>query len=181
MKNGIFLLILLSLSTLSFGQNYQQETDVLQNGMIVLSSISTANMAMSGYSLIENSNNNKDFHVTNLVWNAINLGIGVWGLSSHKKSTQKINSKEALTEHLKKQRNIVLINAGIDVGYVGFGLWRRTKNEQQGNAIIYNGALLCVFDVLFGTSINKQIKKTTNGAIGLNKNQNGIGISISLN
>jgi len=174
-----FLLIIIS-SQLISAQNYQQETDVLQNGMIVLTSMSSANIGLSTYSLIDDSQNNKDFHVTNLAWNGINLGIGIWGLLSAKKDSKEIKTQEELNDHLRKQRNFVLINAGVDLGYIGLGFWRKSKNEQQGKAIIYNGALLCVFDTLFALSINSKIKKE-NSKIGFHSGENGVGIKIALN
>ena len=156
---------------------YEKEQNMIEQGMIVLSTMATTNMALSSFNLIRGENND-DFDVTNVVWNGINLGIGVFGLVSNKKSFSKLNSDEDMISLLKKNRNIVLINAGVDIGYIGLGVWRRTKNKGQGDAIIYNGALLFAFDTIFGLIIHKRIKNRES-KIGMKTTRNGIGLAFS--
>lgn len=92
-------------------------------------------------------------------WSAINLGIAVPGLLALRKEAR---TPLDITGTFKAQRRteaIYLINTGLDLGYMGLGLWMqerglRTAGEDSarlrgfGNAILVQGAFLFAYDLV---------------------------------
>ncbi|GAO31380.1 hypothetical protein JCM15548_13736 [Geofilum rubicundum JCM 15548] len=97
----------------------------------------------------------------NVFWNAVNLGIA--GLAIH--NNMQIDPLTlAFEEALAEARNIekiLLINSGLDVGYIGVGFLlkhlasgsdkRMNLMTGYGNSLILQGSFLLVFDlILYG-------------------------------
>jgi hypothetical protein len=95
----------------------------------------------------------KYFHEMNVFWNTVNLGLGISGLMSERKSKTSLNLEQSIKAQKKIER-IFLVNSGIDLLYIGGGLAMRqmqnAKNPERmrgyGNAIILQGIFLLLFD-----------------------------------
>lgn len=177
-----FLLICFGTQEDLFAQknNQQAAFNTVENGMVVLGTAALTNIGVSSYQLIS-TDTHKDFHTMNIAWNGVNLVLAGLGLRSNNKMQLRTKAPEDIKEYIRKQRNVVLINAGVDIGYVALGLWRRDKNIDQGNAIMYNGMLLFVFDTIFGLALHNKFKKPFSQKFTLNLMPNGFAASINLN
>jgi hypothetical protein len=95
----------------------------------------------------------KYFHEMNVFWNTVNLGLGISGLMSERKSKTSLNLEQSIKAQKKIER-IFLVNSGIDLLYIGGGLAMRqmqnAKNPERmrgyGNALILQGSFLLLFD-----------------------------------
>ncbi len=180
MKN-VFLFFLIILTKVTVSQNdsliKQFETGknkITKNGMIVLSSWAGANLIVGavGYG-ISKDYYEKEFHLMNASWGAINLAIALPGLIG---KTKPANSLYDLQRKQTNTEKLFLANAMLDVVYVsgGFYLKEKAKNQistgtepnykQQrldafGNSIILQGAGLFVFDVFMTVLTNQHRKK----------------------
>jgi len=176
----LFILILsLQCSVIAQKNNHLAAYNTVENGMIFLGTAAITNIGVSSYQLIS-TDNNKDFHTMNIGWNGVNLILAGFGLRSNNKLKNSNMPAEDLKDYIRKQRNIVWINAGVDIGYVALGIWRRDKNVDQGNAIIYNGILLFAFDTLFGLALHNKFKKPFSQKFTFNLMPNGFAATYRL-
>lgn len=126
-----------------------------KNAMIVLAGWSAVNIVGSGIATNTSNKENRNFHQMNVMWGGINLaiaGLGYWGANR-----EKIDNP-TLEGVMKRQRRIektYLINAGLDVVYVGAGLlMNKTADNQKnpdkfrgyGNSIMMQGGFLLLYD-----------------------------------
>jgi hypothetical protein len=98
----------------------------------------------------------RGFGSQNIGWGVINIGIALLGKRAQKKRSRESDAYLISTQHkeARKLRQILLINAGLDVLYM-FGGWRFANNQpwnkrQQrgvGFGIIFQGFLLLIFDL----------------------------------
>lgn len=134
----------------------QKSYDLQKNGMIFLGSWATLNIlsGSAGYFLSEDDT--KYFHQMNAGWNLVNLGIAGFALYNiHQMDASVLSYSHALSE-LQNLDKILLLNAGLDVGYMAAGawLWDRSirKNSPRlkgyGKSIILQGGFLLVFDLV---------------------------------
>lgn len=161
MKATCFTLILIAFtcnSTPAVGQlqdfNVQRyKTD--QKLMLSLGSWASMNIVGSGIGWA-NSNNeeNKYFHQMNVMWNLVNLGLAIPGYIKAKKGDTDLNLYNTL-ESQRVTETVFLVNAGIDLAYIGSGLLLKSrapnveKNSQfmgYGNSMILQGGFLLLFD-----------------------------------
>lgn len=171
MKNLIFL-FLLSFSIEAKAQDSlssfnQKRNEINQTGMKVLGGWAIANIAVGSIGFYRSKGVNKYFNQMNVFWNIVNLGIATTGFYGTKEALHKqFDQNQSLKEQRKTER-ILLINAGLDLAYIGGGIYlnRRgiSKSSERlhgyGNAIILQGAFLFLFD---GTmyAIQNQHKKS---------------------
>ncbi|MDR9416055.1 MAG: hypothetical protein RI564_07215 [Gracilimonas sp.] len=124
--------------------------------MIFLGSWATLNIlsGSAGYFLSEDDT--KYFHQMNAGWNIVNLGIAGFALFS---ISQLDVSTLGYSESVGKLQNldkILLLNTGLDVGYMATGawLWERgirkgtPRLEGYGKSLILQGAFLFAFDLV---------------------------------
>jgi len=94
----------------------------------------------------------------NLFWNTVNLAIAGFGLAgTFSTDILTMTHPEMLEKHLKSER-LFLINAGLDILYIGGGLYmkhlssRKEKNKDllsgYGKSIMLQGGFLLVFDTV---------------------------------
>ncbi len=152
-------------------------TDLSYKGMSVLGGLSLANIGVSTFQLIS-TDQQEEFHLTNIGWNVINLGIAGLGIMSAKKKAGEFNSFADVESNMIKTRNFIFINAGIDALYIGSGFLVRSRRKEAGNAIIYNGVLLLLFDTVFGSILTRKIKKLTATDLTFHLQPNRLGLSV---
>lgn len=92
-------------------------------------------------------------------WSAINLGIAVPGLLALRKEARTPLDIPGTFKAQRRTEALYLINTGLDLGYMGLGLWMqerglRTAGEDGarlrgfGNAILVQGAFLFAYDLV---------------------------------
>ena len=157
-------LLLLSLTVSaqdSFPDFYTQNIKINNTGMYILGSWAVLNMATGAYGWSEYSGDRMYFNQMNLFWNVVNVSIAGFALYSNYTGDISGFSQQELMEKLVKTENILLINAGLDVGYIGTGFLLRHlsgKSDKRadllkgyGSSLILQGGFLLVFDlVLYG-------------------------------
>ena len=157
-------LLLLSLTVSaqdSFPDFYTQNIKINNTGMYILGSWAVLNIATGAYGWSEYSGDRMYFNQMNLFWNVVNVSIAGFALYSNYTGDISGFSQQELMEKLVKTENILLINAGLDVGYIGTGFLLRHlsgKSDKRadllkgyGSSLILQGGFLLVFDlVLYG-------------------------------
>ena len=158
----IFIIILLSVAATAYSQNayefYSISQQTNKTGMYVLGTWALTNMAAGAYGWSRYDGSQKYFHQMNLMWNTVNMGIAVYAMYSFSKADPlAMTATEMLRDHLRKE-NLFLINAGLDVIYIGGGLYMRhlaNRGHQRaemlkgyGNSVILQGSFLLVFDLV---------------------------------
>lgn len=192
MKALLLTSTFLLLSTLAFSQLSalegfnDQRLQRQKTGMLVLGGWAVANIAGGLALSTQREGSEKYFHQMNAGWNIINLGIaGLGYLTALKVDPSSLSLYESIQEQHKFQK-ILLLNAGLDVGYVLGGLYltERSKNTIKnpdrlkgfGQAIMLQGAFLFVFD-LVNYAIHALDNPKLEPLIGsLQLGKNGLGI-----
>jgi len=134
---------------------------IQRTGMIVLGSWAALNFAGNGAPLLFAPDEAVDgvlryFMIMNIGWNVINAtlaGAGYFGCC------REDPGEITLAATVKRQYNAektFLLNAGLDVGYIGFGLFLAELSERSGNpellegfgySLVVQGAALFAFDL----------------------------------
>ena len=138
--------------------------------MISLNSWSLGNMTYSAIVYNKSIGQDRYFHEMNMIFNAVNLGIGIPGIISLRK--KQPNDFKSVYKNQKRLETVYLVNAGLDFGYVATGLALRStgstkKGETKerlmgyGSSIMVQGGYLLVHDViayLFFRSNHKRLE-----------------------
>ena len=164
LKTILFGLILLIIPDLLHAQNgtfdtqfYAQKSFELQKkGMIFLGSWATLNIlsGTSGHFLSENSS--RYFHQMNAGWNLVNIGIAGFALYNISMTDVSALGYTQSISELQNLDKLLLLNAGLDVGYMATGAWlwerglRKNSNrlEGYGKSLVLQGAFLFAFDLV---------------------------------
>ncbi|MBL7700811.1 MAG: hypothetical protein JNM14_01055 [Ferruginibacter sp.] len=158
------ILLLIGLAGVSL-QSFSQKADLLKfekervriskNAMIALAGWSAVNIVGSGIATDTRNKENRNFHQMNVMWGGINLaiaGLGYWGARREKIDNPTM---ESAMKHQRRIEKTYLINAGLDVLYVGAGLlMNQTADNQKkpdkfrgyGNSIMLQGGFLLLYD-----------------------------------
>jgi hypothetical protein len=162
-RNGLFILLLAIIPAVAFCQSdhqafYQQSQQINNNGMYVLGSWALVNIATGAYGWANGSGANKYFNQMNLFWNLVNLSIAGFALINNYQTDYMAMGPDALMERHLKMERLYLINAGIDILYIGTGAWlahlsnSKEKNKDllkgYGNSIMLQGGFLFIFDTI---------------------------------
>lgn len=147
MRGGIVSLIFYLL--LFTGQlNAQNGGGQVQRGMAVLGIWSMHNISTGAIGWSHEDGSSKYFNQMNVLWNTVNFGLALSGVFS--------SGSEWGYEKSLKTEKLFLINAGLDLVYLGVGagmLVRSnavTKNSERlkgyGQSLLLQGGFLLVFD-----------------------------------
>jgi len=181
-----FLLLFMAIEVFSqiSPENFAQKSLSTQNtGMLILGGWAAANLIVGGYGWSKTTGQEKYFHQMNFMWNVVNLSIAGFALYSNAHtSIETLSISEVVTKHLKTEK-VLLINAALDVGYVGTGFLLRhysTKSDKfnsllkgYGNSLILQGAFLLVFDLsLYGVLHTQRIE-----FLGVTPTLNGLALT----
>ena len=137
---------------------YQKSQQINNSGMYVLGSWAVMNITTGAIGWANGSGSDKYFHQMNLFWNAVNLSIAGFALiSNFQTDYMALGPDELLDRHLKIER-LYLINAGLDILYMGTGAYlthlsrSREKNKDLlkgfGQSILLQGGFLFIFDAV---------------------------------
>jgi len=111
----------------------------------------------------------KIFSLSNAGFGAVNTILGITGIRQTKEHLNTLPSLEQGYEDLRKTRNILLVNAGLDVGYIITGLILRETYSFQasfndppalgqrglGSSLIVQGGALLLFDSITAWQLSK--------------------------
>ncbi len=175
----------------SFTDFYNHSQKISNTGMYVLGSWAIANIATGTYGWSKYSGNRMYFYQMNLFWNVVNASIAGFALYSNYSSDINSFTQQELIEKLVKTENILLINAGLDIGYIGAGFllkYLSTKHPKRssmlkgyGNSVILQGGFLLVFDVvMYGILRADRIDFLDNFNIALLPEGFSIGLTIPI-
>lgn len=153
----VFLFFIYPIFSQNLTQINQDRIDRTKTGMLVLGGWAVSNIAASAILRRNTSGSTTYFYDMNIYWNVVNLAIA--GFSYYSLGNEDPSSF-GLAASLAEQNNIekiLLLNTGLDVGYVaaGFYLKERGANKDSdrltgfGNSLILQGGFLFVFDLAF--------------------------------
>lgn len=127
------------------------------------------------------------FHEMNAIWGAVNGGIAVMGYAGSRKELAEKLSCSKLLQRYEGTKRLYLINAGLDVVYIGTGalLWQHgdhTNNNPAmwrgfGKSLVVQGAFLFVFDNVMFASHQKRNSQWYRLVEGLCVSSNGVGLN----
>lgn len=134
---------------------------IQKTGMMVFGSWAALNFAGNGIPLMLGSNEIVDgtirsFMIMNIGWNVINGALAGTGyFTCCRKDPAEIDLAGTVKRQYTAEKTF-LFNSGLDVGYIGFGLFLTELSERSANpelvegfgySLILQGAALLVFDV----------------------------------
>ncbi|MDO8951110.1 MAG: hypothetical protein Q7U86_00720, partial [Draconibacterium sp.] len=100
---------------------HRKSNQINTAGMYVLGGWAIANIAGGAVGWANSTGSAKYFHQMNLFWNTVNLGIAGFALYNNLNADiSLLSADEMLSKHVKTE-NLYLINAGLDVVYIGTG------------------------------------------------------------
>ncbi len=137
-------------------QFFAKSMTVNNAGMAVLGGWAVANLATGAVGWSKTTGSTMYFHQMNFFWNTVNLGIAGFALySAAQMDPLRMSYQELMNEHNRYEK-LYLINAGLDVLYVGTGFFLRhlsANNPKRadlmmgyGNSVILQGGFLFLFD-----------------------------------
>lgn len=168
-----FLMLLLIPVMLDAQQGYEdfykRSLSVNNAGMYVLGSWAITNMAVGAYGWARNDGSNKYFHQMNLFWNTVNISIAGFALYNNYTTDISLLSNEGMMNQHKMMERLFLINAGLDILYMGGGYYlthiakKKTKRKEMfngyGRSVILQGGFLFVFDlIMYGIQRNNRLE-----------------------
>lgn len=123
--------------------------------MYTLGAWAVGNIALGTYGYLNYSGEEKYFHQMNALWNTVNLGLALTGLINDKYTDFE---DIQFIEHNKRMERIFLINAGLDIIYIGAGMALLKMDQDKielehqfngyGKSLILQGGFLFVFDLI---------------------------------
>lgn len=155
-----------------------------RNGMKLLGGWAAGNIVIGGIGMTQSRGSTRYFHEMNLAWNGVNLAIAGLGYFGSKKDPAAFSIKETLREY-RSFENILLFNAGLDVGYMATGvyLWERGIRKESdrlkgyGQSLILQGGFLFTFDLIMFLASRKQSNKFLEALDGIELRPGGISYS----
>lgn len=132
-------------------------TKVNNRGMLVLGTWAAANLSTGIYGDLKNRGEAKYFHQMNWMWNTINGSIAALSAySNHKRASEQMSENDVI-ESVSKLQKVFLVNAGLDMIYIGVGsaLIARSRNDVfrshqfsgYGKSLLMQGGFLMLFDL----------------------------------
>ena len=129
-----------------------------RTALLILGGWAVGNIASGAYFSTQTTGDTRYFHRMNAYWNTINLGIAAFALYTLRGTDPAAaDLYSSIDAHYQFQK-ILLLNAGLDVGYVlgGVYLLERSKNTTNkpermrgyGRAVMVQGGFLLAFDLI---------------------------------
>ena len=152
-------------SVFSSENTLKKSISIQKTGMIALGSWATLNIISGTVGFYKSSGSTQYFHQMNAAWNLVNLGIAGIGYRGAL-NTKTDLSHEASLDKMQSFEQLLLINAGLDLLYIGSGIWLWkngiNKNSSRkigyGKSIILQGSFLLLFDTALYFIHNKHTR-----------------------
>lgn len=118
-------------------------------------------------------------------WSAVNLGIAVPGLLSLRKEARSPSDITGTFNAQRRTEALYLINTGLDLGYMGLGLWMQERGLRTGgadgarlrgfgNAVIVQGAFLLAYDLMAYVAHSRALVAQPGGVVQAASVQRGL-------
>jgi hypothetical protein len=187
--------VLLCLSCITYAQENtelltfnQKRLQTNKIGMLTLGSWALVNIGTGAIAASQAVGSNKHFHQMNAYWNVVNLALAGFGYyGSITADPASFNLFASIKEHYGMEK-ILLLNAGLDVGYIVTGLYltERAKNSVSqadrlkgfGQSITLQGSFLLVFDAAMFLIHNSHIKQLKSVLDNITFNGNTVGVAL---
>lgn len=195
MKYTITLLLLFSTIILSaqsdFAQFHHESNKINTTGMYVLGAWALTNITASSIGWSRTNSDAMYFHQMNVFWNVVNLSIASFSIyNSFNADSLSMSQEEVLAEHIKLE-NLYLINAGLDILYMGTALTMKKISEKKhksksilngyGNSILLQGGFLFVFDlVMYGLSHSARMQFLSDVSLNIGADRAMVHVAFSL-
>jgi hypothetical protein len=128
-----------------------------QTAMLILGSWAVGNIIVGTHGNFTATGQAKYFHQFNALWNVVNLGIAGFALLSMRgQDPSSMTALQVLNDHTSFQ-GLLLLNAGLDVAYISFGLYLKERSKTSsnadrlqgyGNSLLLQGGFLLAFDLI---------------------------------
>lgn len=192
MKNRL-IIILLFISALASAQDslkyfINTRYQTTKTGMTVLGSWAVANIGIGAAGWANSKGGqNKYFYQMTTIWGAANLGAAILGYSGN--TNKQLTDAETLNAQ-QKIETIFLINGGLDLAYIGTGIYLNHRGiahcsaqlKGYGTALIPQGIFLLLFDgtmyVAHHSNGNKLKQFLMKNPIGFNGKELGVNIRL---
>ena len=168
MKRPVLVLLMVLLASqisMAFGHesnlwaaHHKRHLSISNTGMMVLGGWALANMGTGAWGWSRLQGESMYFHQMNFFWNIVNASIAGFALYSNWQTDPFSMDPQLMLSEQKRMERILLINAGLDIGYMagGFLMTRLSSGyparEQllrgYGRSVIMQGAFLLVFDIV---------------------------------
>jgi hypothetical protein len=172
----LFFILFASGINAAFGQELsatletfnRERISINKTGMMMLSGWAAANIMGSSYGYFRTGSSVKYFHQMNVAWNVINLGIGAYAYTAMAgQNPAAFSFAESLSE-ARSLEKILLLNIGLDAGYMALGGYLRERGLRKNNerlqgygpSLLVQGGFLLLLDVAlytFNRTNNKQL------------------------
>jgi hypothetical protein len=158
----VFTLILILYCSYAFAQDSLKSFNnsrirTTSTGMEVLGSWGIVNVGAGAIGWANSTTNtSRYFYQMNVIWGSVNFGTALISYAALQKDRKKhLTAAETLKEQ-KKIEKIFLINGGLDVAYIGTGLYLKLAGDSRnspimkgyGSSILLQGGFLLIFDGL---------------------------------
>ncbi|MEX0811701.1 MAG: hypothetical protein WD048_05755 [Chitinophagales bacterium] len=150
----------------------QRNKQISKRGMISLGSWGLANMVSGSIAAPITEGAQRNFHLMNLSWGAVNFAIALPSLISYMKKKEVETDPLQISKSFRSSKTVYLLNAGLDVGYTLSGLWmyerskRIAKPERAemikgfGYSVMLQGIYLLTYDaVMYGIYASRNKKQ----------------------
>lgn len=190
-KSSLIILFIFVSIPFAFSQDYQSfynhSLQINTVGMYTLGGWAVTNMVTGAIGWKQKTGATQYFYQMNFFWNVVNLGIAGYALYNNSVTDFSTwNSETIMDKHIQSE-NLYLINAGLDIVYMGTGMFLRhisknkTKNKDllkgYGNSVVLQGAFLFMFDlVMFGIQHQHQIQFLNSNDLSLAVNPQAVSL-----
>lgn len=145
---------------------YKKSLQTQNTGMYILGTWALLNITTGAYGWKNYSGSSMYFSQMNLFWNTVNLSIaGIALYNNFQSDFSLLSQSEVLANHTRVE-NLFLINAGLDLAYIGTGFllkhfsFKYPANSRllagYGNSVILQGSFLLLFDAVWYAMMRSQ-------------------------
>lgn len=129
---------------------------LVRNNMHVRAAWAGANIVQGAISSSNTTGPEHHMHQMNAYWNTANLAVAGIGLLRVRQQLKRNYDRELNLKEQYRLEKILLLSAGLDLGYIATGLYlkergMRKENDQTqgyGTSLVLQGAFLLVLDVI---------------------------------
>ena len=137
-----------------------------RRGLSILLAWGSGNAAAGVPLLLSRDELVRQFGLQTLIWGTIDAALALAGRYSAQQKAERYERGELDTQaelqEARTLRRILLVNAGLDVGYVLGGTWAmrafpdRRDRRGMGLGIVVQGLFLLIYDSLFAWDLNRR-------------------------
>lgn len=146
----------LKVNEAAFAQLNDRRVATNKKGMTILGAWGAANIVGGVAGALSATDQEwKSFHTMNALWGVVNLGIAGMGYMGARKEAGQILSCDKMLGRYESGKRLFLINAGLDVIYIGSGMALTSYADDldnparwrgYGKSVTMQGIFLLVFD-----------------------------------